>query len=218
MEHRNFAAKARNELGKGAVGRLRKAGRLPAVVYGGNKLPESISLDADAYSREHKNLTESTLVTLNIDGKEKTVFVKDAQYDIISGRVLHVDFYEVEKGKAVRTHVSIHIFGNPEGVRAGGILENPTHMIEVECDPSLLPERLDVDVSKLNVNQSIHVKDLALDPRIKIISSTDTVVALVKFAKAEASTTTETAAAAAPTEAAKTETPAAGGAKPAAKA
>lgn len=200
MANRTFAALARPETGKGAVGRLRRQGRIPAVIYGSTKEAIAITVDEKEYLGLHHSLTESTLVTIKLDGKDHTVFVKDAQGDILTGKILHVDFYEVEKGKNVRTHVVIRISGNPEGVRAGGVLENPTHMIEVECDPTILPEHLDVDVSKLNVNQSIHVKDLNLDPNIRVISSPDTVVALVKFAKEEAAAApaAEAAAAAAP--------------------
>ncbi len=179
-----FSAAVRAERGKGPIGRLRRAGRIPAVIYGGGQ-PMSISLDEKEYVKEHHGLTESTIVTLKIDGRDHLVVVKDAQSDILSGKVLHVDFYEVEKGKALRVRVSIHLVGTPEGVRAGGVLENPTHFVEVECDPTILPEKIEVDVSKLQANQSIHVKDLSLDERIKVLSSPDTVIALVKYAKEE---------------------------------
>jgi large subunit ribosomal protein L25 len=186
MEKRSFTVEKRTELGKGAVGRLRRSGKIPAVIYGRTqKNNVSVSINEKEYLREHGNLTESTLVILKLDGKEHTVFVKDAQEAIVSGKVLHVDFYEVEKGQNVRTHVLLHLVGIPSGVRAGGVLENPTHMIEVECDPSVLPEKLDVDVSALEPNQSVHVKDLNIDPQIRVISSADTVVALVKYAKDE---------------------------------
>jgi large subunit ribosomal protein L25 len=195
MEHRTFAAINRTETGKGASGRLRRQGRIPAIIYGGNNKTIPITLDETEYIKHHHDLTESTLVTVKLDGKDHTVFVKDTQGDILTGKVLHVDFYEVEKGKHVRTHVVLRIVGVAEGVRAGGVFENPTHMIEVECDPSVLPEHLDVDVSKLGVNQSIHVKDLNINPEIKLISSPDTVVALVKYAKEEAAAPAAEAAA-----------------------
>jgi large subunit ribosomal protein L25 len=186
MEHRSFAASARKETGKGPIGRLRSQGRIPAVIYGGSAGTLAISLDERDYVKEHHGLTESTLVTIKLDGADHTVVVKDSQYDILSGKVLHVDFYQVEKGRNVRAHVAIRLIGTAEGVRSGGILENPTHAIDVECDPSVLPERIEVDISKLNVNQSIHVKDLKVDPAVKVLSSPDTVVVLVKYAKAEA--------------------------------
>ncbi len=186
MGNRTFSASVRAERGKGPIGRLRKSGRIPAVIYGGSGEPKAISLDEKEYVKEHHGLTESTIVTLKIDGAEHTVVVKDAQSDILSGKVLHVDFYEVEKGKTLRARVSCRLVGTPEGVRMGGVLENPTHYVDVECDPTVLPERIDVDVSKLQPNQSIHVRDLKIDERVKVLSSQDTVIALVKYMKEEA--------------------------------
>jgi large subunit ribosomal protein L25 len=143
-------------------------------------------LDGQELVKRVKNISESTIVTVEIDGISYNAFVKDTQRNIQDGTVLHVDFYEVESGVVLRAKVSVHIQGNPVGVRDGGILESPLHEIEVECLPKDLPERIDVDVSDLGVNQSIHVRDLALGEGVRIISGTDQVVALVKFAKAEA--------------------------------
>jgi large subunit ribosomal protein L25 len=96
-----------------------------------------------------------------------------------------VDFYEVESGVMLRAKVPVHIHGNPVGVREGGTLELPLHEIEVECLPKDLPQRVEVDVSYLKLNQSIHVRDLALGEGVRIISGAEQVIALVKFAKAE---------------------------------
>jgi large subunit ribosomal protein L25 len=94
----------------------------------------------------------------------------------------------------LRARVSIQIEGNPVGVREGGILETPLHDIEVECLPGNLPERIIVDISGLGVNQSIHVRDIALAEGVKLISAGDQVVALVKFAKEESAPAEEAAA------------------------
>jgi large subunit ribosomal protein L25 len=133
-----------------------------------------------------RNISESTIVKVEIDGTSYDAFIKDTQRNIRDGQVLHVDFYEVESGVLLRAKVSIHIHGNPIGVRDGGILELPLHEVEVECLPKDLPERLDVDVSELKVNQSIHVRDLNLGEGVRVISGGDKVVALVKFARSEA--------------------------------
>jgi large subunit ribosomal protein L25 len=117
-----------------------------------------------------------------------------------------VDFYEIESGRVLRAHVSVHLKGNPTGVRDGGILEAPLHEVEVECLPKDLPERLIVDISELDVNQSIHTGDLKLGDGVKLLSPDDQVVALVKFAKEEsAAASTEAADAAGPAAAAPAE-------------
>ncbi|MDR3166321.1 MAG: 50S ribosomal protein L25 [Treponema sp.] len=180
-----LSARNRPEKGSGAARRIRKAGRIPAVLYGRSGQSLSIDLDALEFINGVKNISESTIVKVEIDGKPYEAFVKDTQRNIQDGNILHVDFYEVESGVALRARVSVHIQGNPVGVREGGIPEFPLHEVEVECLPKDLPERIDVDVSHLRVNQSIHVRDLVLGEGVRIISGGDQVVALVKFAKTE---------------------------------
>jgi large subunit ribosomal protein L25 len=161
------------------------------VLYGRSGQARAVDLDAQEFVKGIKNISESTIVTVEIDGTAYNAFVKDTQRNIRDGNVLHVDFYEVESGVMLRAKVSVHIHGNPVGVREGGILESPLHEVEVECLPKDLPERIEVDVSELKINQSIHVRDIALGEGVKIISGTEQVVALVKFAKAEGVTSEE---------------------------
>jgi large subunit ribosomal protein L25 len=175
--------------------RLRRAGRIPAVIYGRKGEPVSIDLDAQEFMKGVKGISESTIVGVDVDGKVRDAFVKDTQRDIRDGNIVHVDFYEIEGNALLRTRVSLHLYGTPAGVREGGILETPLRDIEVECLPKDLPERLDVDIAALKVNQSIHVRDLALGSGVKLISNPDQVVALVKFAKAEAAPAAEAEAA-----------------------
>jgi large subunit ribosomal protein L25 len=186
-----FKARPRAERGSGAAGRLRRSGRIPAVIYGRKGEPVSIDLDSLEFTKGIKGISESTIVSVDIDGRVRDAFVKDTQRNIRDGNILHVDFYEIESNTLVRARVSLHIHGNPIGVREGGILETPLHDIEVECLPKDLPERLDVDIAALKANQAIHVRDLALGGEVKLISNPDQVVALVKFAKAEAAVDTE---------------------------
>jgi large subunit ribosomal protein L25 len=213
-----LSAKNRQESGSAASRRIRRSGRIPAVLYGrtGNAIP--LDLDALEFVRGTKNISESTIVKVEVDGKSYDAFVKDTQRNIIDGNLLHVDFYEVESGRVLRAKVSLRITGNPIGVREGGILEKPLHEIEVECLPKDLPERIEVDVSSLNVNQSLHVRDIPLGEGVRLVSAPDQVVALVKFAKAEAAAAptveeTPAAGAAAPTAGAAGAAPAAGAAK-----
>ena len=193
-----LAAKNRREKGSSASRRIRRSGRIPAVLYGRSGNAIAIDLDAQEFSRGVRNISESTIVKVEVDGKAYDAFVKDTQRNIIDGNIIHVDFYEVESGVALRARVSLHMKGNPIGVREGGILEVPLHEIEVECLPKDLPERIEVDISELKANQSLHVRDIPLAQGIRLITGIDQVVALVKFAKAEAAAPTEAEAAAAP--------------------
>jgi large subunit ribosomal protein L25 len=180
-----FKAKVREGFGSGNANRLRRSGRIPGVIYG-HADTIAIDLDAREFSSGVRTISESAIVKVDIDGQMHDAFVKETQRNILDGNILHVDFYEIEIGKILRAKVPLRTAGNPIGVRDGGILETPLHDIEVECLPKFLPERIIVDIAALGVNQSIHVRDLQLGEGVKLISGADQVVALVKFAKAEA--------------------------------
>ncbi|MDR1306807.1 MAG: 50S ribosomal protein L25 [Treponema sp.] len=211
-----FTARDRASKGSGEARRLRRTGRIPAVIYSRKGASVSIDLDAGDFMTRVKGISESTIVRVDVNGQVHEAFVKDTQRDIRDGSILHVDFYEIEGNTLLRARVSLQIHGNPVGVREGGILETPLHDIEVECLPGDLPERLDVDIAHLQVNQSIHVRDLALGSGVRLVSNPDQVVALVKFAKAEAAAAAEGEEAAAAAEGAGTAAgaPAAGDKKP----
>ncbi|MDR2521399.1 MAG: 50S ribosomal protein L25 [Spirochaetaceae bacterium] len=193
MANVQFAAKKRSVTGSAAVNRLRRTGRIPAVIYGHN---ETVSLDLDEreFTGGIKGITESTIVTVAFDGGTHEAFVKSTQRDITNGKILHIDFYEIEPGKILRTKVSLRTFGNPVGVRDGGILETPLREIEVECMPQDLPARIEVDISELKANQTIHAGDLKLASGVKLLSAPDKVVALVKFARQDKTAAAQEAA------------------------
>ncbi|MDR3174186.1 MAG: 50S ribosomal protein L25 [Treponema sp.] len=195
-----LAAQSRAAKGSAEARRIRRKGRIPAVLYGRGGSSVAIDLDAREFSSRVKNISESTIVKLELEGKTHEAFVKDTQRSITEGSILHVDFYEVESGVALRAHVSLHLSGTPIGVREGGILESPLHEIEVECLPKDLPERIEIDISELKVNQSIHVRDINLGEGVRLISNGDQVLALVKYAREEAAAPAaeEAVAAAAP--------------------
>jgi len=209
-------AKNRQSQGSAQSRRLRRGGRIPAVIYGRSGKAVSIDLDASDFIKGTKGISESTIVKVEVDGKAYEAFVKDTQRNIIDGNILHIDFYEVESGVALRAKVSLVFNGNPVGVREGGMLETPVHEIEIECLPKDLPERIDIDISGLKANQSMHVRDIALAPGIKLLSNPDQVFALVKFAKVEVVAAPAADAAAAAPGAAGAAAPGTPGAAPAA--
>ena len=203
-------AKNRQKAGSAESRRIRRNGRIPAVIYGRSGKAVSIDLDAVEFVKGVKGISESTIVKVEVEDKSYDAFVKGTQRNIIDGNILHIDFYEVESGIALRAKVSLHIHGNPIGVREGGMLENPVHEIEIECLPKDLPERIDIDVSGLKANQSLHVRDIPIGEGVRLLSNPDQVVALVKFAKAEAVAPVAEAAAPAAGAAAAAAAPAAG--------
>jgi len=190
-------AKNRQKSGSAESRRIRRNGRIPAVIYGRSGKSVSIDLDSSDFLKGTKGISESTIVKVDVEDKSYEAFVKATQRNIIDGKILHIDFYEVESGVALRAKVSLILHGNPIGVREGGMLETPAHEIEIECLPKDLPERIEIDISGLKANHSLHVRDIPLAEGVRLLSNPDQVVALVRFAKAEAAAATDPAAPAA---------------------
>lgn len=212
MDRKEISAKSRTDTGKGATKRLRLTGRLPAVMYDGSGKSVLLDIEEKDFAKLFRSITESTLVSVKIEGKKDTiVFVKDIQYNILLDKITHVDFYEVEQGKMLRTKIQIKLTGSPDGVRLGGVLEAGITEIEVVCLPQNLPERIIVDVSNLQLNHSLHVKDIKLTEGVKVHTDLELAIATLRYTKVDVP---ETAAAAETVVPAVTATPAA---KPAAK-
>jgi large subunit ribosomal protein L25 len=185
MKDTNLTGTLRTEdFGSAGSRRVLAAGRIPAVIYGKGKMdPVHITLDAKDFQNKMRHFSESTLLTIKIGRKNHSVLMKDFQENVMLGKILHVDFFEVTKGEALRTHVSVVLHGNPDGAKFGGVLEQVTHEIEVECLPKDLPEHIVVDVTKLGLNESIHVASLAIPEGVKVLTNGETTIASVKGVK-----------------------------------
>ena len=178
MSDRSLTAELRTETKKGAARRLRRQGRIPAVMYG-HRDPLLLSIDAREFSRKFQRISESTIIHLSAGGDTYDVLVKDFQIDHIIERLEHIDFFEIERGRVLRARVMLHFEGNPIGVREGGLQELLVHEVEVESLPRDLPERIDVDIENLGVGQSMHVSDLVVPDGVRVLASQDQVVALI---------------------------------------
>ncbi len=174
--------KRTEDFGSAGSRRLLSAGRIPAVIYGKNE-PVHISLDSKEFQHQMRHFSESTLLTIKVGRKSHSVLMKDFQENTMTDTVLHVDFYEVTKGEVLRTHVPVVLEGNPAGAKFGGILDQVTHELEVECLPKDLPESITVDVSALNLNESIHIEQVALPEGVKLIHAEGITIASVKGVK-----------------------------------
>ncbi len=178
MEQLALRAEPRSKIRTRESRRLRRAGRIPAVVYGGAEA-ESISLDANEVQRLFRHASESTIISLAIGGGDRDVLIKDYQTDRVTDTLLHIDFLEVVAGRTLRTHVPLHFVGTPIGVRQGGILETLMRDLHVECLPKDLPESLNVAIEGLDGGQSIHVRELDAPDAVRVLSPPDQVVCLV---------------------------------------
>lgn len=185
MEQKVLSATARTETGKGVARRLRREGRIPGVVYG-HDAPQALSVDEKEFHKAFHEISESTIITLSIDSKNRDVLIKDYDEDIRTGRIDHIDFYEIERGKKLRTHVGVELTGSPKGVREGGILEHSLYEIEIECLPKDIPEHIVLDVSNLEMGHSLHVSDIPVPEGVRVLNSPEqTVVAVAQPRAAE---------------------------------
>lgn len=175
--------------GKGPSRRLRAAGRMPAVLYGGGGVVRAISVDPKAL---HTLLATggaglNTLIDLDIEGAREKVLVKSLQREPVNGAFVHADFYRVDLSRKVTVSVPMHFSGRPVGVELeGGILDHPVREIEIECLPMEIPEFIEVDVSGLALNQALHVSDVSLPEGVLVKSDASLTVAIVAPPRVEA--------------------------------
>lgn len=182
----SLAAQPRSGSGKSAARALRRAGRIPAVVYGHHVPSESLSLDGHELERLLASIsTENTLIDLSVDGgNSRSVLIREVQTHPVRPDVLHVDFYQVTAGEKLRLGVPIRFVGIPVGVRdEGGILHEDLREVEVECLPRDIPEAVELDISELAVGESVYVRDLRL-PKGEIMNDADLAVCSVVLPRA----------------------------------
>lgn len=167
--------KPRSDFGKCASRRLRKAGMIPANIYEHGKPCVAITVDKGEWEVISKH--EINLISL-MQGNVKTMsLIKEIQVDQMKKQYLHLDFQAVKMDEKIHSSVPVHaLVGEPVGVTHGGILEQPLHAIEVSCTPKDLPEVISVDISKLEMDHSLHVKDLVLPEGVVAVTSLDAVV------------------------------------------
>ncbi|MGM0676443.1 MAG: 50S ribosomal protein L25/general stress protein Ctc [Pseudomonadota bacterium] len=159
-------AESRTERGKGASRRLRRAGRLPAIIYGAGKEPMSITLDHSAVwlCQEHEAFY-SHILNVTIDGRLEKAIVRDLQRHPYKPFLVHMDLQRVSENEAVRVHVPLHFLNEETCVgvkKGGGMLSHQSVEVEVECLPRDLPEYIEVDVGEMNVGDSVHLSELVL--------------------------------------------------------
>jgi large subunit ribosomal protein L25 len=186
-------ATARDTFGKNEARRTRRAGRVPAVVYGATG--EGASKSALAIAVEPKALLKilrsesgaNTLISLKLAGSgDAKVLVKEFQLDPVTHQVLHADFYRVAMDRVLQVTIPVIVKGEPKGVKQqGGVLELIRREIEIECLPGDIPENVVVDASELMLHQGIRVRDIAVNPKWKALSDADMMLVHVIMPKAE---------------------------------
>jgi len=173
---------------KNAARRVRVAGKIPAVVYGAGQDAVAVSVDPKVITKIlHSDSGHNTIFDLNVEGASVVkAMIVDWQHEPIKGKLLHIDLKRIAMDKAMRVSVPIVLVGIPVGVKAqGGVLEHVLREVEIECLPGDIPSHLDVDVTGLEMNASIHVSDLPHSGSIKFLGAEDATVAHVAAVKVE---------------------------------
>lgn len=166
-------AELRKDIGKGASRRLRHANQVPAVVYGAGEEALSLTLNHDKISIAlSQEAFYSHILTLNVNKKAEKVVLKAVQRDPSKPRIHHVDFQRVRANQKLHMHVPLHFIGSDDapGLKEGGLISHIISDVEVSCFPADLPEHIEVDVSKMVLNQVIHLSDIKLPKGVELVA------------------------------------------------
>lgn len=201
MEVTDLAAQIRKEQKKGPARRLRQKGLIPAIFYGRSAENILLTVKNDELVKLHKDKKDHAFIKLIIDdGKmkiEKLSLIKELQFQPLTGKFYHADFYEVDMKAKLTFEVSLQFVGKAIGVENGGELQHIKRVVKVSCLPEKLPDHIEVDVTSLDIGDSIKIKELKLADGITVLDPADAAVVAVAAIKVVKATPAEEAAAAA---------------------
>jgi large subunit ribosomal protein L25 len=187
MEATELKAFTRKETGKGPARRFRKEGLIPAVFYGRGEESILLSLNAAELKKIIKEKKENIFIKLIVEGEnqhlEKLSLIKELQIEPVSRRFYHADFYEIRMDRKLMIDVPLHFVGIPAGVQNGGELQHLKRDLKVSCLPTILPDFIEVDVSGLDIGNSIRVQDIKVLEGITVLDPGDVGVAMVAVVK-----------------------------------
>ncbi len=179
-------AKTREHTGSKASARVRKDGRIPAIVYGHGQEPVAVSLDAhDFVEGLHHG---HRLIDVKIDGKAQKMLVKDIQYDHLGRDVVHIDLMRIDVTERIRVTVPVEVKGTAKGLSEGGIVESHADRVEIECLAGQIPEAIVVSVKEMGVGDIIHAGDVVLPEGVSLASPADTIIVTCHVVAAAKST------------------------------
>ena len=187
MATASLSAQPRTESGKGVSRKLRAAGNVPGVIYGHGREPQALAINAREFERlAEKIRITSTVIELALDGKTSRTLIREVQRHPLDRALLHIDFQELVAGEKVNVSIPLRYVGTAEGVKnSGGILEEILHMLHVRCDPSAIPDHVDVDVTPIAIGHGLKVSDLTLPAGVEVLDDPKQPLCTVSAPKAE---------------------------------
>jgi large subunit ribosomal protein L25 len=184
----NLQAATRSNTGKGAARTFRRAGKVPAVIYGHGREPEALVVDAPALSKMLTGISAgSTIVDVTVDGRAPVkVLIREIQRNPVRpADIIHVDLYEIHADEKITVEVPVHLTGTADGVRNfGGVLDHILRTLEIEVFPGDIPGSIDLDVTPLGIGQSLYVRDIKVE-KAEILNDEDLPVVTVVAPRAE---------------------------------
>ena len=194
MASAQLFATHRDGTGKGSARSLRAQGKIPAVIYGHGREPQSLAIETRELEKLLSKISaESTVIELSMDGKSARTLIREIQRHPFKRQILHVDFQELVAGEKVTVRIPIVLTGVPEGVRQdGGILDQVMRELEIEVDPANIPNHVEVDVNPLRIGDSVHVRDIALPEGVELVGESDSTVCVVSAPRAVVETVAPT--------------------------
>lgn len=181
-----LSANTRNSAGKGAARTLRSQGQVPAVIYGHGREPQPLVLNARDLDKMLEHISaESTVIEVKVGGETSKTLIREIQRHPFKRQILHVDFQALVAGEKVTVNIPIVLTGIPEGVRlAGGVLDQTLRELEIEVDPSNIPNHVEVDVTNLIVGSSLHVSDIPLPEGVTVLDDLEASICVVAAPRA----------------------------------
>ncbi|MEH6946488.1 50S ribosomal protein L25/general stress protein Ctc [Bacillus sp. JJ634] len=174
-----LVAKERTDFKQSTLRELRESGEIPAVVYGSENGSQAISLNYADLKKTLKEIGRNGIISLKCQGKEHQVMLSEYQSDPLKQEMYHADFLIVDMSEEVQVNVRVNLVGQSSGVKDGGVLQQSLHEVTVTATPGDIPESIDVDVTELEVNETLYISDLNMKQGVTLNHSGDEVVASV---------------------------------------
>ncbi|WP_243388456.1 50S ribosomal protein L25/general stress protein Ctc [Bacillus kexueae] len=177
-ERKTFTHSAKRE--------IRNKGFIPAVVYGKNATNTPISLEEAELLKALKQQGRNGIFQISLGTFNHSVMVHEIQQDPLKGDIIHADFHVVNMNETVDVEVQIQLSGDPQGVKDGGVLQQPLHHVKLRAKPGDIPTHIEVNIASLGVNDTLHVKDLSLPPGSEVLDDVEEVIVTILPPKQEA--------------------------------
>lgn len=174
-----LVAKERTDFKQSTLRRLRENGEIPAVVYGNENSSKAISVNNAELKQAIKQIGRNGIILLDCQGEQYQVMLSEYQKDPLKHEMYHADFLIVDMSEEVQANVRVNLVGKSSGVKDGGVLQQSLHEVTITAKPLAIPESIDIDVSELEVNETIYVSDITLKNGVSINHSGDEVIASI---------------------------------------